>query len=199
MPTRKTAVRSKRTKPSHKPDAARLFQDAVAFAARAHRHQIRKDGRTPYVSHVVRVALTVTQVFGCDDPVVLAAALLHDTIEDTTTDYDDLAERFGAEVAGCVAALTKNMTLPEEEREREYDERLARADWRVRLVKLADTYDNFCDVETSLKGVPGHEKHKAYKKCLRAIALAAKDNEPAVRAAVAELKELIATFQKRGR
>ncbi len=90
----------------------RLFQEAAAFAARAHRHQLRKDGRTPYVSHVVRVALTVTQVFWCDDPVVLAAALLHDTIEDTTTDYDDLAERFGKEVADCVAALTKNMTLP---------------------------------------------------------------------------------------
>src|SRR2546430_1073016 len=103
-----------------------LFQEAAAFAARAHRHQTRKDGKTPYVSHLVRVALTVTQVFGCDDPIVLAAALLHDTIEDTTTDYDDLVERFGREAADCVAALTKNMSLPEKEREREYDHRLAK-------------------------------------------------------------------------
>ena len=125
-----------------------LFQEAVAFAARAHRHQLRKDGKTPYVSHVVRVALTVTQVFGCDDETVLCAALLHDTIEDTTTDYDDLAERFGKPITDCVAALTKNMSLPEDAREDEYDRRIAKATWRARLVKLADVYDNFCDIES---------------------------------------------------
>jgi (p)ppGpp synthase/HD superfamily hydrolase len=52
------------------------------------------------------VALTVRQVFGVDDEVALAAALLHDTIEDATTDYDDLIEAFGREVAEAVAALT---------------------------------------------------------------------------------------------
>ena len=61
---------------------ARLLR-AAAFAARAHRHQWRKDGQTPYVSHVFRACLTVRHVFGVDDDDVLAAALLHDTIEDT--------------------------------------------------------------------------------------------------------------------
>src|SRR5262249_26269912 len=156
-------------------DRPQLFQDAAAFAARAHRHQLRKDGRTPYISHVMRVALIVTQVFWCDDAVALAAALLHDTIEDTTTDYDELVERFGKDVADCVAALTKNMALPEMEREREYDARIAKADWRVRLVKLADTYDNFCDVGTWPKEKKSEQRHEAYKKCLRAIELAQAD------------------------
>ena len=66
--------------------------EAAAFAARAHRHQTRKDGETPYFSHPVRVCLVVRHVFGFDDPRMLAAALLHDTIEDTTTDCDDLIE-----------------------------------------------------------------------------------------------------------
>ncbi len=106
-------------------------------------------------------------------PTVLAAALLHDTIEDTTTDYDDLAERFGTDVADCVAALTKNATLPEQEREAEYDERLAKAGWRAKLIKLADTYDNLMDARAS-----GHDRarlDKHLEKCRRALHLARAD------------------------
>src|SRR5205823_13691949 len=65
--------------------------------------------------------LTIASLlFGIRDPKVLAAAVLHDTIEDTTTDYDDLAERFGKDVADWVASLTKDMRRPEDEREEEY-------------------------------------------------------------------------------
>lgn len=128
-----------------RPTTVRAWQEAVSFAARAHRAQLRRDGETPYVAHVFRVAMTVRDVFGCDDAVCLTAALLHDVIEDTPTDYDDVAERFGDEVAACVAALSKNMLLPEAERERDYDRRLGEADWRARLVKLADAYDNLSE------------------------------------------------------
>jgi guanosine-3',5'-bis(diphosphate) 3'-pyrophosphohydrolase len=147
-----------------------LWQRAASFAARAHRNQTRKDGGTPYFAHPVRVALTVRDVFGCDDPVCLAAALLHDTIEDTTTDSDDLAEQFGHEVADIVAAVTKNGALPEVQREASYDSGLARADWRARLIKLADVYDNFCDaVEHHGRGrVP----QKNFEKAARAMKLA---------------------------
>src|SRR5712671_6096092 len=122
-----------------------LWQQAASFAARAHLNQVRKDGSTPYFSHPARVAMTVAHVFGCEDEVVIAAAFLHDTIEDTQTDYDDIEEHFGKPVADCVAALTKNMILPESRREKDYYERLRRADWRARLVKLGDAYDNYCD------------------------------------------------------
>ena len=60
-----------------------LLLDAVSFAARAHQGQFRKDGRTPYASHPTRVCLVMRCVFGVEDPEVLAAAVLHDTIEDT--------------------------------------------------------------------------------------------------------------------
>jgi guanosine-3',5'-bis(diphosphate) 3'-pyrophosphohydrolase len=121
-----------------------VFQ-AAAFAARAHEHQKRKDGKTPYFSHPVRVCLVVRQVFGFDDPRMLAAALLHDTIEDTTTDYDDLIESFGPEVARWVAALSKDSRLPNDEREQAYCEQLAAADWQAKVIKLADQYDNLGD------------------------------------------------------
>jgi len=170
-----------------------LWQHAAAFAARQHRHQIRKDGATPYFSHVVRVAFTVSQIFGCTDEDVLCMALLHDTIEDTTTDYDDIESRFGVDIARGVAALTKNMALPEGEREPEYDARIAQADWRVRLVKLADTYDNLCDVVTQAPDKVTQKRKDGIDKCLRAINLASKDvkSNPHTRGAIAALGALI--------
>jgi guanosine-3',5'-bis(diphosphate) 3'-pyrophosphohydrolase len=123
----------------------RRMLEALSFSARAHRHQLRKDGQTPYAAHPFRVCLIVRQVFGIDDPRVLTAAALHDTIEDTTTDFDDLVERFGAEVAGWVAALSKDKRLVEDERETAYARTLAAADWPVRVCKLADLFDNLLD------------------------------------------------------
>jgi (p)ppGpp synthase/HD superfamily hydrolase len=122
-----------------------ILFDAVGFAARAHRHQLRKDRETPYVSHVFRVCLVVRHVFGFDDPRLLAAALLHDTIEDTPTDCDDVIARFGSDVARWVAALTKDMRLPHDEREAAYLTVLAEAEWPVKVCKLADLYDNLAD------------------------------------------------------
>lgn len=122
-----------------------LLLEAASFAARAHRHQLRKDKETPYAAHAFRVCLIARQVFGIDDPKVLAAALLHDTIEDTTTDYDDLAERFGDDVARWAAGLTKDMRLPDDEREKVYREHLGHAEWQVLVCKLADIYDNLTD------------------------------------------------------
>src|SRR4051812_46252666 len=123
----------------------RFWQRAASVAARFHQGQVRKDGKTPYIAHPFRVAMTVRDVFGVDDPVALAAALLHDVIEDTTADYDDLEEQFGAEVADVVAALTKDMRRPNDQREAESDRQLAAAPWQARLVKLADVYDNVSD------------------------------------------------------
>jgi guanosine-3',5'-bis(diphosphate) 3'-pyrophosphohydrolase len=119
--------------------------DAVAFAARAHRHQLRKDGATPYVSHPFRVCLILQHVFGVTDHRVLTAAVLHDTIEDTTTDADDVVEQSGPDVRRWVAALTKDKRLPDAEREQAYAAALAAGGWQVHVCKLADVYDNLLD------------------------------------------------------
>jgi len=123
----------------------RQLLEAISFAARAHQGQLRKDGRTPYASHVFRVCLIVRQVFGVDDISALTAAVLHDTVEDTTTDYDELKEEFGAEVAGWVADLSKDKRLPDDQREKAYETQLAKAPWQVKVCKLADTFDNLMD------------------------------------------------------
>ena len=126
-------------------DPNAIIFEAAAFAARAHQHQLRKDRETPYVSHPYRVCLVVRHVFGIDDPRILAAALLHDTIEDTTTDYDDLIERFGEDVARWVATVSKDPRIEFEAREAKYREVLAAADWQAKVVKLGDLYDNLGD------------------------------------------------------
>jgi (p)ppGpp synthase/HD superfamily hydrolase len=126
-------------------DSLNNLLQAIAFAARAHRHQLRKDKETPYVSHVVRVAFIVRHVFGIADERVLTAAVLHDTIEDTTTDYDDIEAQFGSEIASWVGLLSKDTRLPDPEREAAYQERLANAPWQVKICKLADIFDNLTD------------------------------------------------------
>jgi len=123
----------------------RSLLEAVAFAARAHRGQVRKDKETPYASHAFRVGLVLRHVFSFDDPRMLMAAILHDTVEDTTTDHDDLQEQFGPEVANWVAALTKDKRLPEDEREAAYVAQLVQAPWQVKACKLADVFDNLMD------------------------------------------------------
>ena len=123
-----------------------LWEEASAFASNAHAHQTRNDG-TPYVSHCFRVAMTVDIIFGFDNSEVLAAALLHDTIEDCNVDYDDILEQFGRNVADYVAVMTKDMRLEETIREIEYDKQLAEGPWQGRLIKLADVYDNFSDIQ----------------------------------------------------
>ena len=151
------------------------WQDAASFALRAHAGQLRKDGKTPYAAHVVRVAMTVRDIFLCDDSVCLCAAYLHDTIEDTPADYDDILEGFGKETADIVAALTKDMRLIEPERERAYDEQLARAGWRASLVKLADVYDNLLDCRSGGKATSIENQ---VEKCARATEIANRIEEP---------------------
>src|SRR5262245_12094731 len=125
--------------------------ETVSFAARAHDGQCRKDRRTPYASHVFRVCLVLRHVFGVEDARILTAALLHDTIEDTRTDLDDVLELLGpagSPVGAWVAALTKDKRRPHDEREQAYRDTLAAAPWQVQLCKLADLFDNLLDSRT---------------------------------------------------
>lgn len=148
-----------------------LWQRAASYASRKHEREHRDDDRTPYFSHPARVAMAVSTVFGCQDEAALAAAYLHDVIENSDTSFDDIEEEFGAEVAGLVAALTKTTLLPSKQSQRDYLERLSKADWRARLVKLADEYDNYTDVLTGMKEDSGEEG----KKCSLVMGLAKRD------------------------
>jgi guanosine-3',5'-bis(diphosphate) 3'-pyrophosphohydrolase len=160
-----------------------IWQQAVAFATRQHRDQMRGDGRTPYIAHPVRVALTVLTLFQYDDPEVIAAALLHDVLEKTGATGDELAAQFGSRVAMMVAKLSKDPRWPRDEAEQAYLEQLRAADWKTRLVKLADVYDNLCDA--------GSDRARRQKKAEQALVLAV-ENEPPMRLAREILTKAIA-------
>jgi guanosine-3',5'-bis(diphosphate) 3'-pyrophosphohydrolase len=120
---------------------------AFQYALERHAGQLRKDNSTPYIVHPFRVFLWLADEAKIYDEKVLAAAFLHDLIEDTTTDYDDINKEFDKEIADIVSVLTKDKSLPERIRERRFNEKLANADWKAKVVKLADVYDNLCDME----------------------------------------------------
>ncbi len=162
-----------------------LWQTAASMAARLHLHQFRKDGITPYHAHPFRVALTIQLVFNITDEATIAAALLHDVIEDTPADYDDIVQACNKEVADIVASLTKDMRLPEAQREIAYDQQLANANWQTHLIKLADVYDNLCDSHS------GSIRRKAHEKAQRAIEIAQHDH-PHIQHAIEQLRILAA-------
>ena len=169
------------------PTESDLWQRAASFAARTHRLAVRRDGETPYVAHPFRVALTISRVFSFDDETTLAAALLHDVIEDTDTDYDEIAMEFNSEVADLVGAMSKDMRLPEADREPAYDEQLRGADWRARLIKVADQYDNLID---AIDG--GFVEPKTIGRCKSALSLAGNDDIKVMARAVNALEAVLA-------
>lgn len=122
------------------------FVRAACFAALKHRDQRRKNGDFPYFNHPVRVA-TVLWVEGeVRDGTTLAAALLHDTVEDTETTRDELESEFGAEIADAVMEVTDDTTLSKAERKRAQIAHAPHLSEPARQVKLADKIDNLRDL-----------------------------------------------------
>jgi GTP diphosphokinase / guanosine-3',5'-bis(diphosphate) 3'-diphosphatase len=129
-------------------DLKRLFA-ALSFAAAQHRDQRRKDREaSPYINHPIALAEVLARM-GVTDPVVLQAAILHDTIEDTETTPDEIEEHFGTEVRAVVEEVTDDKTLPKATRKRLQLEHAATLSDRAKLIKLADKICNVLDVTHS--------------------------------------------------
>ncbi len=124
-----------------------LVLKAVKFAAHKHRDQRRKDQESqPYIIHPISVALVMAEVGGIDDPEFLAAALLHDTLEDTNTSPDELETEFGQRVRKLVEEVSDDKSLPKEERQNRQIENAARLSDGAALIKLGDKISNVQDV-----------------------------------------------------
>jgi guanosine-3',5'-bis(diphosphate) 3'-pyrophosphohydrolase len=110
------------------------------------------DGDVDYVVHPLRVAEHVRRLAGVDDVEILCAAVLHDTIEDSDTRYDELAKAFSDRVASIVAELTNDSRLPKTARHEDMIRRAATMSREAKLIKLADRYDNLCSVSSADEG-----------------------------------------------
>ncbi len=127
-----------------------LILAACAFAAHKHRDQRRKGAEaSPYINHPIAVANVLASEAGIVDPITLAAALLHDTIEDTDTTAAEIKDQFGPEVAAVVVEVTDDKSLLKHERKRLQIEHAAHLSKRAQLVKLADKICNLRDMSHS--------------------------------------------------
>jgi (p)ppGpp synthase/HD superfamily hydrolase len=125
------------------------FDDALAFAACAHRSQVRKgtpDPGVPYIVHPMHVA-TILRVHGFDEDLCIAG-LLHDTVEDCGSDPKEIAAQFGADVADLVCAVSEQKTSatgekrPWRDRKQDQLDHMQGAGPRVSALKCADALHN---------------------------------------------------------
>ncbi len=128
---------------------------AELFAGKKHSHITRKDGKTPYFNHLQDVVNRLKKL-GIVNQDIICAGWLHDTIEDTDTDFDDIEERFGLKVAKIVSEVTKDKRLPKKEREKAYVKQLKTASVEAKTIKLCDIVSNLAD----LINLPGPPKKK---------------------------------------
>ena len=148
---------------------SQLFE-ALAFAAHKHRAQRRKDVEaSPYINHPIALARTLTVEGGIRDTKTLIAAVLHDTVEDTDTTFDEIEALFGAKVGNVVREVTDDTTLEKADRKRLQIEHAPHMSRRAALVKLADKTSNLRDVATSPpRGWP-LERKRAYFDWAKAV------------------------------
>jgi guanosine-3',5'-bis(diphosphate) 3'-pyrophosphohydrolase len=123
---------------------------AAHFAAWKHRRDKRKDAdESPYILHPLALAKVLWTEGDIRDPVVIAAALLHDTIEDTDTSVEELRGEFGAQVAAVVVEVSDVKWIGKTSRKRLQVSRAARSSPRAKQVKIADKICNLRDILAS--------------------------------------------------
>jgi guanosine-3',5'-bis(diphosphate) 3'-pyrophosphohydrolase len=120
--------------------------DAILFAAESHSGQLRKDGCTPYVNHPLEVMHLLANTGNVTDEDILASAVLHDVVEDTTVTAKEIAERFGEHVSKIVLELTDDKTLTKEERKKHQLSGASQLSNEARLIRICDKICNVYDI-----------------------------------------------------
>ena len=114
---------------------SRLELKAKSFATKCHEGQFRKDGITPYISHPATVVGLLKRM-GVSNENILAAAWLHDVVEDCGVKIEKLNKEFNPEVSRIVSQLTRDCS------QEEYLNRIKNADYSVKVIKIADVVHN---------------------------------------------------------
>ncbi len=144
-----------------------LINKALETAEQAHRYQERYEGG-PYILHPIRVAITLINKLNIKDPSLIAAALLHDTVEDADLTLEQIEKEFGPKTAKIVKALTrdKDGENKKSKYQRKYKkyQKLLKESREVRAIKACDWLDNL----QSMPQVPpqngGREKFDRWEK-----------------------------------
>lgn len=165
-------------------EPAALLQTAASLAAKAHIGQTIRSSDIPYIAHPIRVSMALSCLFGCSDPEVAAAALLHDTLEKTQLTAGEIKEALGSRVLHLVFALTKEIGYDKAE----YWKGLYDEVWEARLIKIADALDHL--------DCPREELARRIKSGRRTMQLAHSDEMPIQKARVVLGNALDAAFTR---
>src|ERR1700751_1229391 len=123
--------------------ALRLVSEAAELAAHRHNGLTRKGrGSEPYINHLAEVANLIAAATDGADAELVAAAWLHDVIEDTETTREELAQKFSERVASLVVEVTDDMNLPKSERRRLQVVDAPHKSPGAKLIKIADKISN---------------------------------------------------------
>ena len=140
-----------------------LIMKAIHHAAGKHKNQARKGlERAPYINHPIEVAFFLSEYAGIDDPEVLAAAILHDVLEDTDTRAKEIEEEFGKRVRSLVEELTDDKELAKEVRKRKQVEHAHALSEEASQIKIADKLSNIGDISDSPPAGWNLERRMAY-------------------------------------
>lgn len=134
----------------NKEDCIIMPNYALEFATRMHDGEFRKNG-TPYISHPIKVAEYVSKFKNSSEKdILVAAAYLHDVLENTNATYYDIVYLFGAQVASIVLELTTDEDLKKEIGKERYLEIKMKnmSSWAL-VIKLCDRLDNVSDLKIS--------------------------------------------------
>jgi (p)ppGpp synthase/HD superfamily hydrolase len=126
-----------------------LVKKAANFAQNAHQGAVRKYNGAPYITHPARVAAAVANLEGATSEMV-AAAWLHDVVEDTTITLDVVQKEFGEVVAHLVKWLTNDPKVPGENRaarKKKNAVRLSGAPKDAQKIKMLDRMDNLREMD----------------------------------------------------
>ncbi|XP_076766865.1 metazoan SpoT homolog-1 isoform X1 [Xylocopa sonorina] len=152
------------------PELLSILMKCVNFAAIKHKDQRRKDeNETPYVNHVIGVANILVQEGNIHDPVVIVAALLHDTVEDTNTTFEEIENEFGTEVCNIVKEVTDDKSLPKLERKKLQIQNAPKKSHKAKLVTLADKLYNLRDLRKAIPVGWSQDRVKEYFKWSKAV------------------------------
>ncbi|GJQ69375.1 hypothetical protein Trydic_g6499 [Trypoxylus dichotomus] len=133
------------------PEILQKVIKCVNFATIKHKDQRRKDiEKTPYINHPIGVAYILTNEANISDLAVVQAALLHDTVEDTNTTFEEIKMHFGIEVHDIVVEVTDDKSLPRQTRRNLQIEHASSSSYKAKLVKLADKLYNLRDLQKSI-------------------------------------------------
>lgn len=117
---------------------------AIEFAAIKHREQVRKGTNIPYIVHPMEVMQILTAE-GCAEDLIIAG-LLHDTVEDTDTEIEEIEEQFGAHVAALVAAESEDKSKTWEERKQHTLDYLSTCGEEEAICCFADKLSNMTSI-----------------------------------------------------